>query len=85
MLVIRRRLGETFRIGDDVEVQILDFGGGQVKIGIKAPRSIPVLREEMFLAGKQNKLAAAQAVGNGLADSLVQHLQEISQKHSNSK
>ncbi|MBS1833384.1 MAG: carbon storage regulator [Acidobacteria bacterium] len=85
MLVIRRRLGETFRIGDDVEIQILDFGGGQVKIGIKAPLSVPVLREEVFLAGRQNKLAAAQAVGNGLADTLVQRLQEISQKSSSSK
>jgi carbon storage regulator len=85
MLVIRRRLGESFRIGEDIEVQILDFGGGQVKIGIKAPRSVPVLREEMYVAAQQNRLAAAQAAGTGLAETLVHRLQEISKKSSSSK
>ncbi len=72
MLVIRRRAGESFRIGDNVEVEILEMAGGQVKIGIRAPREVPVLRTEMFLTGQQNKAAAAQAAaGPDLAAALV--------------
>src|SRR4051812_43080187 len=49
MLVIRRKAGEAFHIGDSIEVEILEVGTNQVKIGIKAPREIAVLRNEVFL------------------------------------
>ncbi len=72
MLVIRRRAGESFRIGDDIEVEILETSGGQVKIGIRAPREVPVLRTEVFLTSQQNRAAAAQAsLGSNLAETLV--------------
>ena len=62
MLVIRRRAGEAFRVGDEVEVEILELAAGQVKIGIKAPRSVRVLRSEVHQTQEQNR-AAAGAVG----------------------
>lgn len=72
MLVIRRRAGESFRIGEDIEVEILETSGGQVKIGIRAPREVPVLRNEMYLTGQQNRAAAAQAaLGADLAAAIV--------------
>jgi carbon storage regulator len=47
MLVLTRKIGETIRIGDEIEVQILDIRGGQVRIGVKAPRTVTILRGEL--------------------------------------
>ncbi len=48
MLILTRRAGETLTIGDDVTVTILSVKGNQVHLGIKAPRDIPVHREEIY-------------------------------------
>ncbi len=47
MLVLTRRPGESLFIGDDVIVTVLGVNGGQVRIGIDAPKDIPVHREEV--------------------------------------
>ena len=47
MLVLTRRIGETLMIADDVQVTVLGIKGKQVRIGIGAPRSVVVLREEL--------------------------------------
>lgn len=47
MLLLTRSIGETICIGDDVEVKVLSVKGTQVRIGIKAPREVPVHREEV--------------------------------------
>ena len=57
MLVIRRRAGESFVIGDNVEVEILEIAATQVKIGIRAPREVAVLRKEIYLTAEQNRSA----------------------------
>ncbi len=48
MLILTRRVGETVMIGDDVVVTVLRVKGNQVRIGIDAPKSIPVQREEIY-------------------------------------
>ena len=48
MLILSRRLGESIKIGDEVTVTILQVKGGQVRIGIDAPREIAVHREEIY-------------------------------------
>ncbi len=48
MLVLTRKSGEKVRIGKDVVVTILDMQAGQVKIGIEAPRNVPIHREEIY-------------------------------------
>jgi len=47
MLILQRRVNESLRIGDEIEVQVLGVQGSQVKIGIEAPKSVPVRREEL--------------------------------------
>lgn len=58
MLVIRRRVGEVLLIGADIEVEVLESGGSQVKLGIRAPRSVGVVRKEIRVVGEQNQAAA---------------------------
>jgi carbon storage regulator len=58
MLVIRRRIGESLFVGDDVEIELLDICGGQVKLGINAPREVVILRREVRLTAEANRLAA---------------------------
>ena len=47
MLVLTRKLGQRLMIGDDVVVTVLSVRGGQVRIGIEAPRSVSIRREEL--------------------------------------
>ena len=48
MLILTRRVGETIMIGDDVTATILGVKGNQVRIGINAPKSVAVHREEIY-------------------------------------
>ena len=50
MLVLTRRANQSIMIGEDIVVTVLDVRGDQVRIGIKAPRSVDVHREEVFVA-----------------------------------
>jgi carbon storage regulator len=58
MLVLRRRAGESLMIGDDVEIEFLEVNSQGVKIGIRAPREITILRKELHLTEMQNRAAA---------------------------
>ena len=58
MLVIRRRPGEALIIGEDIEIEILEAGPSQVKLGIRAPKSVAVVRKEIRVVGDQNRAAA---------------------------
>ncbi len=55
MLILTRRVGETVMIGDDVCITVLDVKGGHVRLGVKAPKSISVHREEIFERIKREK------------------------------
>lgn len=66
MLVIRRRAGEALLIGDDIEIEVLDTSGSQVKIGIRAPKHVIVLRKEIRITGQQNVAASKEKSGTAV-------------------
>lgn len=58
MLVLTRKRNESIVIGDDIEVSVLGVVGEKVRIGIDAPRDIPVFRKEVYLEIQQQRLEA---------------------------
>jgi carbon storage regulator len=73
MLVIRCREGESISIGDDIEVTVLAASAGKVKLGFKAPVSVPVARRCVELTRRQNH-AAVHGTDGSLIDSLASYL-----------
>ena len=65
MLRISRRAGERIMLGDNVVIEVLEVRGQTVRIGIDAPRAIPVYREEIWLEVKRENQAAAEAAAVG--------------------
>jgi len=64
MLILRRRPGESILLGPDIEIEILEVSPGRVKLGIKAPATVAVLRKEIQEAAAHN-LAAARTLTAG--------------------
>ena len=55
MLVLTRKSNQSIMIGDDIEVSVLAIMGEKVRIGIAAPRSVPVFRKEVYLEMQQDR------------------------------
>ena len=66
MLIITRKPGEKIVLGDDVVVHVMEIVGNSVRIGIQAPRSLPVYREEIWNAVREENQAAATASPDSL-------------------
>lgn len=66
MLVLSRKVGETIWIGEDVEIVISEVKGEQVKIGIRAPRSIDIVRGEL-----------RQEISNSNTESVIMNIELI--------
>ena len=61
MLIITRRPGERIMLGDDITIHVMEIVGNSARVGIDAPKSLPVYREEIWAAVKEENQAAAQA------------------------
>lgn len=62
MLALARKVNETIVINNNIEVTILEVKGDQVKIGINAPKSVPIYRKEIFLQIQEANKEAAENV-----------------------
>src|SRR5581483_5959935 len=68
MLILTRRAGERVVIGDDVLVTVMEVSGQTVRLGIAAPEGLPIFREEIWLAVKEENRAAAAAADDALPE-----------------
>jgi carbon storage regulator len=65
MLALSRKSDESIMIGNDIEITILEVKGDQVKIGIRAPKSVPIYRKEIYVQiQKENQEAADSNISN---------------------
>jgi carbon storage regulator len=66
VLTLTRSVGETIRIGDDIEVHVVEVRGGTVRLGFKAPREVAIHREEVYRQIAEANLLAAQVTADSL-------------------
>ncbi len=71
MLVLTRQANQSIMIGPDVVVTVLDIRGDQVRLGIRAPRSVTVHREEVFAQVEAANLEAVRTAPDGALDRLA--------------
>ena len=70
MLVLTRKSNQSVMIRDDIEVTVLSIIGEKVRIGIQAPREIPVFRKEVYLEIQQENVAARASAQAEVDDAL---------------
>lgn len=70
MLILTRKLGESIQIGDDIRIKIIDVSRSFVKVGIEAPRSVKVHREEIYEKIREENIAAGSSQG-GLSEAAL--------------
>ena len=68
MLVLTRKTNQSIMIGDDVEVSVLAVSRDKIRLGITAPRDVPVFRKEVYLEIQQERAAEAAAKGGARAE-----------------
>jgi len=65
MLILTRKLGESIIIDDNVQISVIEINKNNIKIGVNAPRDLPIYREEVYLKIKEEN---AQASSSGIID-----------------
>ena len=64
MLALSRKTGESIVIGNDIEITVLEIRGDQVKLGINAPKSVPIYRKEIYVQIQEENNAAVKETIN---------------------
>ena len=82
MLVLTRKSNQSIMIGDDIEVCVLSIMGEKVRIGIQAPRDIPVFRNEVYLEIQQENVTAGASARAEVDDALKRLSAELSARGS---
>ncbi len=81
MLVLTRRTDESLTIGDSITITVLGIEGDKVKLGIKAPRDIPILRQEIYEAVQAQNLLEKK-LAEGLEPDSFKELRELLAENS---
>ena len=80
MLVLTRKSNQSIMIGDDIEVSVLAIMGEKVRIGIEAPRSVPVFRKEVYVEIQEDRERGADQPGeSGDIDEALEGLKSADQ------
>jgi carbon storage regulator len=61
MLILSRRINEKIMIGDDISISIIEIRGDQVRVGVDAPKTVKVFRQEVFDAIRAENKAAVES------------------------
>lgn len=75
MLVLTRKKGESILVGDNIEISILEVTGDSVKIGIKAPEEVGILRKELYVSVENMNLHSGKS--SITADELIDQFKMI--------
>ena len=70
MLVLTRKSNQSIMIGDEIEVSVLSIMGEKVRIGIQAPRDIPVFRKEVYIEIQSENVSAGASAKTEVNDAL---------------
>lgn len=76
MLVLTRKSNQSIMIGDEIEVSVLSIMGEKVRIGIQAPRDIPVFRREVYLEIQQESERPVPTSPEGEVDDALKRMSE---------
>ena len=68
MLVLTRKVGEKINIGDDIVLSVLEINRGNVRLGIDAPKSVRVFRQEVYARIKEENLGSSQGTATQIAE-----------------
>jgi carbon storage regulator len=71
MLALTRKKGESLVVNNNIEITVLEIRGEQVKLGISAPKDVPVYREEVYLQIQKENQAAFDAGGLDALEKLL--------------
>jgi carbon storage regulator len=80
MLVLTRKLGESIRIGDNITIKIVDLDGRHVKLGIEAPRTVAINREEIYERIQHENRAASS-----IKDQSLENIANVFRKNEEQK
>ncbi len=78
MLILNRKEGESIKIGDEIEIEVISVSGSNVKIGIKAPREISIFRKELYDSIISENISASKINLEKISElkSALQYLEE---------
>ena len=62
MLALARKVNESIMIGNDIEITVLEIKGDQIKLGVKAPKSVPIYRKGLYVQIQEENKQAGSAV-----------------------
>ena len=62
MLALARKVNESIMIGNNIEITVLEIKGDQIKLGVKAPKSVPIYRKELYVQIQEENKQAGSAV-----------------------
>ena len=79
MLVLTRKSNQSIMIGDDIEVSVLAIMGEKVRIGIQAPRDVPVFRKEVYLEIQEE---SARDAGKNVREEVDAALRGLGEDHA---
>ena len=85
MLILSRKIGESLVIGDEIVITLLEQRGGQIRIGIEAPRTVKVYRQEIYQQIQNENLSAASSVKNKDGQDLMKEVSDYYKKLDTNK